>query len=137
MNCSPAAREAKRIGLPKADRTLKWVSNLARARCRLQRSNMHAEFPRQCCKWQEFASPLLRCERLASLNDDVRRRAAEAPIPHAERVHGNREQISQFPLCHLRIPPKRSQRVHTHTLPSASFDVKRPPEYQAGDQRQF
>ena len=46
-------------------------------------------------------------------------------------------QVSRFLLRHMRIPPKRSQCVHTHTLPFASFEVKRPPEYQAGDQRQF
>ena len=65
MNWSPAAREARRIGRPKADRTLKCASSLPGARGRLERPYVHVQFPGELIKWQEFVLSLVMNDRFS------------------------------------------------------------------------
>lgn len=118
MTCSPAASEAKRIGLPKTDRTLNCVSSrpVRAAACSVRTwtpSSVASVASGIVCD----ASPARRAR------PEHERRCAWAGgggrCPTCEACSREPREFSQLLLRHMRIPPKRSQRVHAHTLPFA------------------
>ena len=78
-----------------------------------------------------------RGEDLACVGDDVERCRPESAVPHAERIHRDLEESRKFALGEGRVAPNLAKHVHTTTVPCIVRNVKRPPEYQAGDQRLF
>src|SRR5579872_1019527 len=60
-----AAREAERIGRPKADRTLKCASSLPVRAAALERPQVHVQFLGESIEWQELVLPLVMNDRVA------------------------------------------------------------------------
>ncbi len=100
----------------------------------LERADVHAQLLGQSIESKQLVSIGARGEDFACTGDDMERRRPESAIPHAERIHRYLEQMSEFALEESRVAAELAKRVHTTTVPCIVRNVKRPPEYQAGDQ---
>ena len=63
---------------------------------------------------------------------------AQSAIPHPKGIDGHTQQSGKFLLREIGGTTKFAQLGHgVNTMPFTGRAVKRPPEYQTGDQRQF
>jgi hypothetical protein len=95
----------------------------------LKCADVHAQLLGQSIEGQQLVSLGARGEDFACTGDDMERCRPESTIPHAERIHRDFEQMSQFALGEGRVAPELAERVHTTTVPCIVRNVKRPPEY--------
>jgi hypothetical protein len=58
---------------------------------------------------------------------------SQPAVPHTKRVHGHVKERGKVSLREIRVAAELTELVHGSTVPSPADDVKRSPEYQAGD----
>jgi hypothetical protein len=98
---------------------------------------MHMEFLGELRHGHQLGSLRVTRDGLTDSQQHVRGCGAQPAVPHPQHVDRHVEEFRQRALREGRVTAELAKRVDGPTVPFIMLGVKRPPEYQAGDQRQF
>jgi hypothetical protein len=111
MDWSPAAREAWRIGRPKADRTLKCASSLP-VRGRLECPEMDVQLVGELIEWQKLVLSLVVSDRCSGTLQYGDGNNSSAAIEWSVGLDGNRQERGELPLPQTNRPTQLAELIH-------------------------